>query len=145
MKKFKSIFLVLVIILLSLGVGLTTYARERNGSSREWDKEYTSRGYREKDRSRNSGGWGGPKLNYDGKTSGLGKNLGRLGGGALGGALGGSYGGGAGSAAGKALGGYLGGKAGDSWERRTNRSAHDKWNNKGSKGNGSWRFSDEID
>ena len=100
--------------MLSLGVGLTTYARERNGSSRDRDKEYTSRGYREKDRSRNSGGWGGPKLNYDGKTSGLGKNLGRLGGGALGGALGGSYGGGAGSAAGKALGGYLGGKARDS-------------------------------
>ena len=127
--------------MLSLGVGSTTYARERNGSSRNRDKEYTSRGYREKDRSCNSGGWGGPKLNYDGKTSGLGKNLGRLGGGALGG----KYGGGAGSAAGKALGDYLGGKAGDSWERRTNRSAHDKWNNKGSKGNGSWRFSDEID
>ena len=124
MKKFKSIFLVLVIMLLSLGFTSTTYARERNGSSgRDRDRDYGSRGYRS--RRDNSGGWGGPKLNYDGKTSGLGKNLGRLGGGALGGAL--------------------GGKAGDSWERRTNRSAHDKWNNKGSKGNGSWRFSDEID
>ena len=124
MKKFKSIFLVLVIMLLSLGFTSTTYARERNGSSgRDRNRDYGSRGYRS--RRDNSGGWGGPKLNYDGKTSGLGKNLGRLDGGALG--------------------GYLGGKAGDSWERRTNRSAHDKWNNKGSKGNGSWRFSDEID
>ena len=139
MKRFKSIFLVLVIMLLSLGLASNTYARERNGSSRDRDLDYGSRGYRS--RRDNSGGWGGPKLNYDGKTSGLGKNLGRLGGGALGG----KYGGGAGSAAGKALGDYLGGKAGDSWERRTNRSAHDKWNNKGSKGNGSWRFSDEID
>ena len=139
MKIFKSIFLVLVIMLLSLGLASNTYARERNGSSRDRDLDYGSRGYRS--RRDNSGGWGGPKLNYDGKTSGLGKNLGRLGGGALGG----KYGGGAGSTAGKALGGYLGGKAGDSWERRTNRSAHDKWNNKGSKGNGSWRFSDEID
>ena len=130
MKRFKSIFLVLVIMLLSLGLASNTYARERNGSSRDRDLDYGSRGYRS--RRDNSGGWGGPKLNYDGKTSGLGKNLGRLGGGA-------------GAAAGKALGGYLGGKAGDSWERRTNRSAHDKWNNKGSKGNGSWRFSDEID
>ncbi|WP_338951715.1 hypothetical protein [Fusobacterium nucleatum] len=127
-------------MLLSLGFTSTTYARERNGSSgRDRDRDYGSRGYRS--RRDNSGGWGGPKLNYDGKTSGLGKNLGRLGGGALGG----KYGGGAGSAAGKALGDYLGGKAGDSWERRTNRSAHDKWNNKGSKGNGNWRFSDEID
>ena len=135
MKKFKSIFLVLVIMLLSLGFTSTTYARERNGSSgRDRNRDYGSRGYRS--RRDNSGGWGGPKLNYDGKTSGLGKNLGRLGG---------KYGGGAGSAAGKALGDYLGGKAGDSWERRTNRSAHDKWNNKGSKGNGNWRFSDEID
>ena len=130
-------------MLLPLGLASNAYARERNGSSRDRDLDYGSRGYRS--RRDNSGGWGGPKLNYDGKTSGLGKNLGRLGGGALGGALGGSYGGGAGAAAGKALGGYLGGKAGDSWERRTNRSAHDKWNNKGSKGNGSWRFSDEID
>ena len=97
--------------------------QERNGSSRDRDLDYGSRGYR--NGRDNSGGWGGPKLNYDGKTSGLGKNLGRLDGGALG--------------------GYLGGKTGDSRERRTNRSAHDKWNNKGSKGNGSWGFSDEID
>ena len=68
-------FLFLVVILLSLGVGSTTYARERNGSSRNRDKEYTSHGYREKDRSRNSGGWGGPKLNYDGRTSRIGKNF----------------------------------------------------------------------
>ena len=143
MKKFKSIFLVLVIMLLSLGFTSTTYARERNGSSgRDRDRDYGSCGYRS--RRDNSGGWGGPKLNYDGKTSGLGKNLGRLGGGALGG----KYGGGAGSAAGKALGDYLGGKAGDSWERRANKGAHDKWNNKGRKDKGyggGWRFSDEID
>lgn len=117
-------FLFLVVILLSLGVGSTTYARERNGSSRNRDKEYTSRGYREKDRSRNSGGWGGPKLNYDGKTSGIGKNLGR----------------GVGVTVGRAIGGYAGGKAGDSLERRGNKSAHDRWNSRGSKGH-SWRMS----
>ena len=33
MKKFKSIFLVLVIMLLSLGLTPSVYARERNGSS----------------------------------------------------------------------------------------------------------------
>ena len=33
MKKFKSIFLVLVIMLLSLGLTPNVYARERNGSS----------------------------------------------------------------------------------------------------------------
>ena len=114
-------------MLLSLGLASNTYARERNGSSRDRDRDYGSRGYR--NGRDNNGGSRGPKLNYDGKTSGLGRNLGRLGGGSLGGALG----------------GYLGGKTGDSRERRTNRSAHDKWNNKGSKGNGSWRFSDEID
>ena len=119
-------FLFLVVILLSLGVGSTTYARERNGSSRNRDKEYTSRGYREKDRSRNSGGWGGPKLNYDGRTSGIGKNLGR----------------GVGVTVGRAIGGYAGGKAGDSLERRGNKSAHDRWNSRGSKGH-SWRMSND--
>ncbi|MFA1735479.1 hypothetical protein ACDQ56_09825 [Fusobacterium animalis] len=140
MKRFKGIFLVLVIMLLSLGLASNTYARERAGENdREHSSRRSSRGGRD-----NSGG----RLDYDGRTSGLGKNLGRLGGGALGGALGGRYGGGAGSAAGKALGGYLGGKAGDSWERRANRGAHDKWNNKGRKDKGyggGWRFSDEID
>ncbi|EFG94703.1 hypothetical protein HMPREF0397_1699 [Fusobacterium nucleatum subsp. nucleatum ATCC 23726] len=38
MKKFKSIFLVLVIILLSLGFTSTTYARERNGNRIAHDK-----------------------------------------------------------------------------------------------------------
>ncbi|WP_338966377.1 hypothetical protein [Fusobacterium vincentii] len=33
MKRFKSIFLVLVIMLLSLGLASNTYARERDGSS----------------------------------------------------------------------------------------------------------------
>ena len=139
MKRFKGIFLVLVIILLSLGLASNTYARERAGEN---DREHSSR------RSRGGRDNSGGRLDYDGRTSGLGKNLGRLGGVALGGALGGSYGGGAGAAAGKALGGYLGGKAGDSWERRANRGAHDKWNNKGRKDRGyggGWRFSDEID
>ena len=133
MKRLKSIFLVLVIMLLSLGLASNTYARERNGSSRDRDRDYGSRGYRS--RRDNSGGWGGPKLNYDGKTSGLGKNLGRLGG-AKGG-LAGGY-----------IGGKIGSRAGDAWERRANRGAHDKWNNKGRKDRGyggGWRFSDEID
>ena len=129
-------FLFLVVILLSLVVGSTTYARERNGSSRNRDKEYTSRGYREKDRSRNSGGWGGPKLNYDGRTSGIEKNLGR----GIGGAVGSKYGGKTGEIAGRAIGGYAGGKAGDSLERRGNKNAHDRWNSRGSKGH-SWRMS----
>ena len=133
-------FLFLVVILLSLGVGSTTYARERNGSSRNRDKEYTSRGYREKDRSRNSGGWGGPKLNYDGRTSGIGKNLGRGVGATVGGAIGSKYGGKTGEIAGRVIGGYAWGKAGDSLERRGNKSAHDRWNSRGSKGH-SWRMS----
>ena len=131
-------FLFLVVILLSLGVGSTTYARERNGSSRNRDKEYTSRGYREKDRSRNSGGWGGPKLKYDGRTSGIEKNLGR----GIGGAVGSKYGGKTGEIAGRAIGGYAGGKAGDSLERRGNKNAHDRWNSRGSKGH-SWRMSND--
>ena len=70
MKKFKSIFLVLVIMLLSLGFTSTTYARERNGSSgRDRDRDYGSRGYR--NGRDNNGGSRGPKLNYDGKTSKL--------------------------------------------------------------------------
>ena len=126
--------------MLSLGVESTTYARERNGSSRDRDKEYTSRGYREKDRSRNSGGWGGPKLNYDGRTSGIGRELGGIVGSAAGGSKGGLAGG--------YIGGKIGSRAGDAWERRANRGAHDKWNNKGRKDRGyggGWRFSDEID
>ena len=115
MKRFKGIFLVLVIILLSLGLASNTYARERAGEN---DREHSSR------RSRGGRDNSGGRLDYDGRTSGLGKNLGRLGGGAL------------------------GGKSGDSWERRANRGAHDKWNNKGRKDKGyggGWRFSDEID
>ena len=139
MKKFKSIFLVLVIMLLSLGFTSTTYARERNGSSgRDRDRDYGSRGYRS--RRDNSGGWGGPKLNYDGKTSGLGRELGGIVGGAAGGSKGGLAGG--------YIGGKIGSRAGDAWERRANRGAHDKWNNKGRKDRGyggGWRFSDEID
>ena len=121
MKRFKSIFLVLVIMLLSLGLASNTYARERNGRD-------------------NNGGSRGPKLNYDGKTSGLGRELGGIVGGAAGGSKGGLAGG--------YIGGKIGSRAGDAWERRANRGAHDKWNNKGRKDRGyggGWRFSDEID
>lgn len=128
--------------MLSLGVGSTTYARERNGSSRNRDKGYTSRGYREKDRSRNSGGWGGPKLNYNGRTSGIGGDLGGVIGGAAGGAIGSRFGGSKGGLAGGYLGGKIGERAGDSWERRGNKSAHDRWNSRGSKGY-SWRMSND--
>ena len=106
-------------MLLSLGLASNTYARERNGSSG----------------IDNSGG----RLDYDRRTFGIGKKLGGIVG--AGGAIGGS----GEKIAGGLVGEELGSRAGDAWERRANRSAHDKWNNKGSKGNGSWRFSDEID
>lgn len=130
-------------MLLSLGLASNTYARERNGSSRDRDLDYGSRGYRS--RRDNSGGWGGPKLNYDGKTSGFGSRVGGHLGGLAGGALGGKYGGTGGMVGGSIAGAEIGSKIGDRLERNGNRIAHDKWNNKGSKGNGSWRFSDEID
>ena len=144
MKRFKSIFLVLVIMLLSLGLASNTYARERNGSSRDRDCGYGSRGYR--NGRDNNGGSRGPKLNYDGKTSGLGRKLGGIAG--AGGSIGGAIGGPGGKIAGGLVGEALGSKAGDAWERRANRGAHDKWNNKGRKDRGyggGWRFSDEID
>ena len=130
MKRFKGFFLFLVIMLLSLGIASTTYARERNGSSREdrdWGN-YGSRGYRSR-RDSNSG-WGGPKLDYDGKTSGLGRELGSFAGSKLGGSAG---------VVGDYVGGKIGGRAGDAWERRTNRDAHDRWNSRGSRGH-SWRL-----
>ena len=147
MKRFKGFFLFLVIMLLSLGIASTTYARERDGSSREyrdWGNN-GSRGYRS--RSDYDSGWGGPKLNYDGKTSGIGRELGGhivgSAAGAIGGAIGGSAGGVAGGLAGGMASGiagaYYGGRAGDAWERRTNRYAHDRWNSRGSRGH-SWRF-----
>lgn len=130
MKRFKGFFLFLVIMLLSLGIASTTYARERDGSSRERDWEnYGSRGYR--GRSDYDSGWGGPKLNYDGKTSGIGRELG----GFIGSKLGSSSAG----VVGDYVGGKIGGRAGDAWERRTNIGAHDRWNSKGSRGR-SWRF-----
>lgn len=131
MKRFKGFFLFLVIMLLSLGIASTTYARERDGSSREdrdWGN-YGSRGYRS--RSDYDSGWGGPKLNYDGKTSGIGRELG----GFIGSKLGSSSAG----VVGDYVGGKIGGRAGDAWERRTNIGAHDRWNSKGSRGR-SWRF-----
>ena len=72
--------------------------------------------------------------------SGLGRELGGIVGGAAGGSKGGLAGG--------YIGGKIGSRAGDAWERRANRGAHDKWNNKGRKDRGyggGWRFSDEID
>ena len=140
MKRFKGIFLVLVIMLLSLGLAYNTYARERAGEN---DREHSSR--RSRGGRDNSGGWGGPKLNYDGKTSGFGSRVGGHLGGLAGGALGGKYGGTGGMVGGSIAGAEIGSKIGDRLERNGNRIAHDKWNNKGSKGNGSWRFSDEID
>ena len=139
MKRFKGFFLLLVIMLLSLGIASTTYARDRDGSSRE-DRDwanYGSRGYRSR-RYRDSG-WGGPKLNYDGKTSGIGRELGGIIGGTAGGAIGSNFGGATGGVAGGYLGGKLGERAGDAWERRTNRGAHDRWNSRGSRGH-SWRL-----
>lgn len=130
MKRFKGFFLFLVIMLLSLGIASTTYARERDGSREERDwRNYGSRGYRS--RSDYDSGWGGPKLNYDGKTSGIGRELG----GFIGSKLGGSSAG----VVGDYVGGKIGGRAGDAWERRTNIGAHDRWNSRGSRGR-SWRL-----
>ena len=131
MKRFKGIFLVLVIIFLSLGLASNTYARERAGEN---DCEHSSR------RSRGGRDNSGGRLDYDGRTSGLGRELGGIVGSAAGGSKGGLAGG--------YIGGKIGSRAGDAWERRANRGAHDKWNNKGRKDRGyggSWRFSDEID
>ena len=147
MKRFKGFFLFLVIMLLSLGIASTTYARERDGSSREdrdWGN-YGSRGYRS--RSDYDSDWYGPKLNYDGKTSGIGRELGSyIGGsaaGTIGGAIGGSAGGVAGGLAGGMAGGiagsHYGGRFGDAWERRANSGAFDKWNRNGRRGR-SWRL-----
>ena len=139
MKRLKSIFLVLVIMLLSLGLASNTYARERAGEN---DREHSSR------RSRGGRDNSGGRLDYDGRTSGIGNRVGGIAGTAAGGAIGSRIGGSKGGFAGGFIGGELGSKVGDSWERRANRGAHDKWNNKGRKDRGyggGWRFSDEID
>ncbi|WP_339011266.1 hypothetical protein LDK02_08520 [Fusobacterium animalis] len=130
-------------MLLSLGLASNTYARERAGEN---DRDYGSRGRSSsrRERERESG----PRLNYDGRTSGIGNRVGGIAGTAAGGAIGSRIGGSKGGFAGGFIGGELGGKVGDSWERRANRGAHDKWNNKGRKDRGyggGWRFSDEID
>ena len=135
MKRFKGFFLFLVIMLLSLGIASTTYARDRNGSG-GWEN-YSSRGYRS--RRDSDSGWGGSKLNYDGKTSGIGRELGGYIVGSASGSIGSYIGGPAGGAAGGIAGAYYGGRAGDAWERRTNRGATDKWNRNGSRGH-SWRL-----
>ena len=66
MKRLKSIFLVLVIMLLSLGLASNTYARERAGEN---DCEHSSR------RSRGGRDNSGGRLDYDGRTSGIGKKI----------------------------------------------------------------------
>ena len=141
MKRFKGIFLVLVIILLSLGLASNTYARERAGEN---DRDYGSRGRSSSRRERESG----PRLNYDGRTSGIGNRVGGIAGTAAGGTIGSRIGGAKGGLAGGYIGEKIDSRGGDSWERRANRGAHDKWNNKGRKDKGyggGWRFSDEID
>ena len=139
MKRFKGIFLVLVIILLSLGLASNTYARERAGEN---DREHSSR------RSRGGRDNSGGRLDYDGRTSGIGNRVGGIAGTAAGGAIGSRIGGAKGGLTGGYIGEKIDSRGGDSWERRANRGAHDKWNNKGRKDKGygdGWRFSDEID
>ena len=141
MKRFKGIFLVLVIILLSLGLASNTYARERAGEN---DREHSSRGRSSSRREKESG----PRLNYDGRTSGIGNRVGGIAGTAAGGTIGSRIGGAKGGLAGGYIGEKIDSRGGESWERRANRGAHDKWNNKGRKDRGyggGWRFSDEID
>ena len=96
MKRLKSIFLVLVIMLLSLGLASNTYARERAGENDREHSSHRSRGGRD-----NSGG----RLDYDGRTSGLGKKLGGIVGAGAGGAIGGP--------GGKIAGGLVGEELGD--------------------------------
>ena len=96
MKRLKSIFLVLVIMLLSLGLASNTYARERAGEN---DREHSSRRFR--GGRDNSGG----RLDYNGRTSGIGKKLGGIAGAGAGGAIGGP--------GGKIAGGLVGEELGD--------------------------------
>ena len=96
MKRFKGIFLVLVIILLSLGLASNTYARERAGEN---DREHSSRGRSSSRREKESG----PRLNYDGRTSGIGNRVGGIAGTAAGGTIGSRIGG----AKGGLAGGYI--------------------------------------
>ena len=131
MKRFRGFFLFLVIMLLSLGIASTIYARDRDDDQR-FDRY-------EREERRNERGFGGSKLEYDGRTSGIGRKLGSHIGGPAGGSIGSYIGGPVGGGAGGIAGAYYGGRAGDAWERRTNRYAHDRWNSRGSKGY-SWRF-----
>lgn len=71
------------------------------------------------------------RLKYDGKTSGIGKEIG--------GAIGDKFGG--------RIGGKVGEKIGDKLEKKGNERAHDKWNNRDRRGT-SWRVSllpDDLD
>ena len=126
-------------MLLSLGLASNTYARERAGEN---DREHSSR------RSRGGRDKSGGRLDYDGRTSGIGNRVGGIAGTAAGGTIGSRIGGAKGGLAGGYIDEKIDSRGGDSWERRANRGAHDKWNNKGrnDKGyGGGWRFSDEID
>ena len=100
MKRLKSIFLVLVIMLLSLGLASNTYARERAGEN---DCEHSSR------RSRGGRDNSGGRLDYDERTSGIGKKLGGIAGAGAGGSIGGAIGG----PGGKIAGGLVGEELGD--------------------------------
>lgn len=139
MKRFKGFFLILVIILL---VGLSSNAfAGRNGGGRDdnWGRSLSRSNRARAGRDKNSGGFGGPKLGYDGKTSGFGSRVGGHLGGLAGGAIGGKFGGGFGMAGGSIAGSEIGSKAGNKLERNGNRIAHDKWNSRGRHGNTGWR------
>lgn len=141
MRKFKVFFL-LTVFILSFGLTSNVYARERNGSKRE-EKEYISRGCRNKRKKEKNYG---PRLDYDGKTSGIGSKIGGHLGGLVGGTLGAKYGGTRGMIGGSIAGGEIGSKIGDRLESHGNRHAHNKWNSRGRKGHSGWRFSlDEVD
>lgn len=140
MRRFKGFFLFSVVMLLSLGLASNAYAERENSNDRDRNEHLISRDYRER---RDYGRWDGPKLDYDGKTSGIGRDIGRDIGGAIGGAVGARNGGKAGSYAGRSIGRAVGGRIGDSWERAANHGAHDKWNNKGRNDRGyggGWRL-----
>ena len=125
MKKYKSLVLFLIVVL-SLGISSNIYGRERNGSS---GREREDRGYgygSRGDRDRKSGKERnyGSRLEYDGKTTGIGRGVGS--------AIGGRYG--------RETGSRVGGELGDRLERQSNRMTHDRWNDRGRKGNSGWRL-----
>lgn len=101
-----------------MSVGVSTFAEAGFLSS----KGGRSRGGRS---SRNSNRTKSDSLKNDGRTSGIGREIG--------GAIGGHFGGIAGE--------HIGRNIGDRLEKNGNRHAHDKWNSRGRKGHSGWRFS----